>query len=202
MKSEQFVLESLKESVKSINTVLEAKEVMETLGKAIDWIAESYLLNGKLLVAGNGGSASDAQHISAEMVGKLTKDRTSLPAIALTSDSSLMTAVGNDYGYDDIFHRQVQGLGDAKDVFLGITTSGNSKNIIKALQACREKSMRSIVLTGPGGGEIKKSNLADLIICAPGPTTAMIQECHIMLYHILCFGVEKQLLEKGRIQWK
>ncbi|MES3038209.1 MAG: SIS domain-containing protein [Bdellovibrionota bacterium] len=201
MDSKNFVFESLKESVKSVTQSLETPELHESVGKAIDWIAESYMMNGKLLTAGNGGSAADAQHISAEMVGKLTKDRTSLPAIAFNVDTSLLTAVGNDYGYDEIFHRQVQGLGESKDIFLGITTSGNSRNIIRALEACREKSLRSIVLTGPTGGEIKSKGLADLVICAPGKATAMIQECHIMLYHIICFGVEKQLLEKGRIKF-
>ena len=148
-------------------------------------------------MAGNGGSAADAQHVAAEMVGKLDKDRTSLPAFAMTVDSSLLTAVGNDYGYDHIFARQVQGLMGSNDIFVGITTSGNSRNILNAMKVCREKKIKSILLTGKTGGEIAREKLADLVLIAPGEHTAAIQECHLVIEHALCFMTEKALIESG-----
>ncbi|MFN9067032.1 MAG: SIS domain-containing protein, partial [Bdellovibrionales bacterium] len=129
-------------------------------------------------------------------------DRTPLPAFAMTVDTSLLTAIGNDYGYNDIFSRQVEGLMGPQDVFWGITTSGNSPNLVEAYQMCRNKNVKSILLTGPSGGLIKKQELADVVIQAPGAHTARIQECHIAIYHCLCFLTEKSLVESGHIQYR
>ncbi len=151
--------------------------------------------SGKLLLAGNGGSAADAQHIAAELVGRYGFDRASLPAIALTTDTSNLTAIGNDYGYDAVFSRQLEGLGSKGDLFVGISTSGNSKNIIKAFEVAKEKGISTVALVGRDGGEMAK--LADLSIIVPSPSTPRIQESHILIGHIICDIVEKELFGGG-----
>jgi D-sedoheptulose 7-phosphate isomerase len=201
MDFKSYFQESFAISAQNLQRLSESKEVLEASMKAAQWIVESQLAGGTLFIGGNGGSAADAQHIAAELVGKLDKDRNPLPAMALTTDSSYLTAVGNDYGYDHVFERQVRGLMKPKDIFLAITTSGNSKNILLALEACRKKGVKSILLSGKSGGAAKERNLADLYIVAPGPHTANIQEAHIAIYHALCFAVEKALIEKGHIQY-
>lgn len=197
----KFVDDSFQKTAQVFQRLAESKELQAQIAQAAEWIVASYQKGGRLFLAGNGGSAADAQHVAAEMVGKLDKDRTSLPAFAMTVDSSLLTAVGNDYGYDHIFARQVQGLMEAKDIFVGITTSGNSRNIINALQVCRQKGIKSILLTGKTGGEIAKQGLADLVLIAPGDHTAAIQECHLVIEHALCFMTEKALIESGHIKY-
>jgi D-sedoheptulose 7-phosphate isomerase len=153
-------------------------------------------LGGRLYIAGNGGSAADAQHLAAEFVSKLSRDRAPLPAEALTVDSSILTAIGNDYGYDFVFSRQLAGKATSKDVFLGITTSGQSANILKALEECRLLKIPSIVFCGRDGGAAKE--LADYCILAPGIATSTIQELHILLAHTLCECVEGAMFSK---QW-
>jgi D-sedoheptulose 7-phosphate isomerase len=156
--------------------------------EAAAMVVEHYRKGGRLYIAGNGGSAADAQHIAAEFVGRLNRDRAPLPAEALTVDSSILTAIGNDYSYDEIFSRQVAGKMTANDVFLGITTSGNSKNIVRALEVCRERGLASIVFTGHEGGAAKA--LADHCIIAHGHATSTIQEIHLVLAHSLCEAVD------------
>ena len=138
----------------------------------------------KILFCGNGGSAADSQHLAAEIVGRFQKERPSLPALALTVDTSVLTAVANDYGYDTVFSRQVEGLGGAGDVLVGISTSGNSKNVIAAIEAARRKQMKVIGFTGMGGG--KMADLCDVCLAVPSKVTARTQEMHIMMGHILC----------------
>ncbi len=193
--------QSFQTSAENIQNLARSSQVLEAVATAADWIVQSQLKGGMLYVAGNGGSAADAQHIAAELVGKLDKDRTPIPAMALTTDTSYLTAVGNDYGYDFIFERQAMGLFKKDDIFLAITTSGSSKNILLALEACRKKGVKSILLTGKTGGKAKEQNLADLFIVAPGAHTAVIQEAHIAIYHALCFAIEKGLIEKGHIKY-
>ncbi len=147
----------------------------------------------KVILAGNGGSASDAQHIAAEFVGRFEKDRAGLPALALATNSSSITAIGNDYGYDAIFQRQVQALAVPGDVFFGFTTSGNSNNIIAAVQECRAKGIASIGMTGESGGSLLE--LCDYCFCVPSSNTARIQEAHITVGHILCSLVENALFD-------
>lgn len=138
----------------------------------------------KILFCGNGGSAADSQHLAAEIVGRFQKERPSLPALALTVDTSVLTAVANDYGYDTVFSRQVEGLGNDGDVLVGISTSGNSKNVIAAIEAARKKQMKVIGFTGMGGG--KMADLCDVCLAVPSKVTARTQEMHIMMGHILC----------------
>jgi D-sedoheptulose 7-phosphate isomerase len=152
--------------------------------------------NGKkILLAGNGGSAADAQHIAAELVGRYGFDRPSIPSIALTTDTSSLTAIGNDYGYDKVFSRQLEGLGSKGDLFIGISTSGNSENIINAFKSAKEKSIATLALVGRGGG--KMAQMADYSITVPSDSTPRIQESHILIGHILCDIIEKELFGNG-----
>lgn len=160
---------------------------------AVAALVAAYRRGGRVYIAGNGGSAADAQHIAAEFVSKLAQDRAPLPAEAITVDSSILTAIGNDYGYDEVFARQVAGKMRQEDMFLGITTSGNSSNIIRALEQCQAMGVKSIVFTGKDGGKVKV--LADYCIIASGEETATIQELHIVLGHTLCGCVESELFQ-------
>ena len=156
--------------------------------KAVEALVAAYRSGGRVYIAGNGGSAADAQHLAAEFVSKLARDRAPLAAEALTVDSSILTAIGNDYGYDEVFARQIEGKMRAGDVFLGITTSGNSKNIIRALEQCKVMGLTSIVLSGRDGGKV--APMADYCIIASGIATSTIQELHITIAHTLCECVE------------
>lgn len=148
------------------------------------------LENGhKILICGNGGSAADSQHIAAEFVGRFHKERISLPAIALTVDTSILTAVGNDYSYDLVFKRQVEGLGNKGDVLIGISTSGNSQNVIAALEEAKKKGLYTVAFTGMK--DSKCSELADVTLQVPSTVTARIQECHILAAHIICNYVDE-----------
>jgi D-sedoheptulose 7-phosphate isomerase len=162
-----------------------------TFERAVETVIARYRAGGRLYIAGNGGSAADAQHLAAEFVSKLARDRAPLAAEALTTDSSILTAIGNDYGFEQVFARQLAGKATEKDVFLGITTSGRSANILQALEQCRAMNIPSIVFTGRDGGAAKA--LADFCVCAPGEATSTIQELHIVLAHTLCECVEAAL---------
>lgn len=151
---------------------------------AAEVIIQSLKSGGKLLICGNGGSAADAQHIAAELVGRYETERRGLPAIALSTDTSILTAWANDYSYETVFSRQVESLGDAKDVLLSISTSGNSKNILAAAKAAKSKKMKVVSLTGKDGGQLK--GLSDININVTSSKTARIQECHMISYHIIC----------------
>ena len=201
MNYKSYIQESFKASAENMAALAQHDELINNLAQAADLVVESYKKGGKLFIAGNGGSAADAQHIAAELVAKLSQDRTSIPAFALTVDTSLLTAVGNDYGYDYVFSRQVQGLVKPGDVFLAITTSGNSPNILKALEVCKQVGGKSILLTGKDGGKAKAEKMADHFIVAPGKNTANIQEAHIAIYHTLCFMIEKGLVESGHVKY-
>ena len=161
---------------------------LDLFSRAVETVVGRYERGGRIYIAGNGGSAADAQHLAAEFVSKLAHDRASLPAEALTVDSSVLTAIGNDYGFDQIFSRQLAGKATEKDVFLGITTSGESSNILKALEQCRVMGVPSIVFSGRDGGIAKQG--ADYCIVVPGGITSTIQELHIVLAHTLCECVE------------
>lgn len=167
---------------------LENETEIALFARAVEVVVHAYRSGGRLYIAGNGGSAADAQHLAAEFVSKLAQDRAPLPAEALTTDSSILTAIGNDYGFDEIFSRQLAGKTRSGDVFLGITTSGQSPNILKALALCRSRGLPSIVFCGRDGGRAKA--LADFCIIAGGEATSTIQEMHIVLAHTLCESVE------------
>jgi len=171
-------------------------------------LAECLRRGNKVLVFGNGGSAADAQHMAAELVGRFSKDRAPLPAVALTTDSSALTAIGNDYGFDEIFARQVRALADRGDVVIAISTSGRSTNVVNAAKAARAKGASTIALTGGDGGELSAS--VDIGIMVPSTNTARIQEVHIAVVHILCEMIESSLfaaevdsmhIPKGVIPW-
>ena len=159
-------------------------------------LIDCYEAGNKLLVAGNGGSAADAQHMVAEFVSRFNFDRPGLPALALTTDTSILTAVGNDYGYEQLFRRQLEANGVAGDVFLGISTSGNSPNILAALAAAKEKGITSFGFTGQSGGKMRA--LCDHCLCVPSSDTPRIQEAHILVAHTLCAMVELALFEDPR----
>lgn len=165
--------------------------LMSVFSQAAEHVVSCYQKGGRLYIAGNGGSAADSQHLAAEFVSKLARDRNPLPAEALTTDSSILTAIGNDYGFEHIFSRQLTGKLRANDVFLGITTSGHSLNILRALQECKAKGIKTIVFTGHNGGQAK--GLADYCLIVPGEMTSSIQELHILLAHTLCESVESEL---------
>jgi D-sedoheptulose 7-phosphate isomerase len=147
--------------------------------------------NGKLLLAGNGGSAADAQHFAGELVSRFYFDRPALAAIALTTDTSILTAVGNDYGYEDVFARQIEALGQPGDVFIAISTSGNSANILKAIDVAKARGLIVIGFTGKSGGKMKP--LCDICLCAPSDSTPRIQECHLVIEHVLCACIEEAM---------
>ena len=154
------------------------------------------LKNGrKILLAGNGGSAGDAQHFAGEIVGRFTIERRSLPALSLCTDPSVMTCIGNDYGYADVFARQLDGLGNTGDAFLAISTSGNSQNLINALNVAREKGIRTVGLLGKNGGKMR--DLCDYPLVVPSSSTPRIQETHLLTVHILCEMIEKEIFAKG-----
>ncbi|MCX6542858.1 MAG: D-sedoheptulose 7-phosphate isomerase [Acidobacteria bacterium] len=154
-------------------------------------IVASLRSGGKILVCGNGGSASDAQHVAAELVGRFERERPALPAIALTTDTSILTAIGNDYGFDRVFARQVEAVGRAGDVLLGISTSGGSPNVLEAIGAAKSRGLTTVALTGRDGGVVGAA--ADIHINVPSPSTARVQEVHRTLLHAMCELVEREL---------
>lgn len=196
----KFLQQNFTDSANNLHQMANNNELIQKISYAAQMMIDTYLKGGAIFVAGNGGSAADAQHMVAELVSKLSQDRTPLKAFALTVDSSILTAVGNDYGYDFVFSRQVEGLMGPNDLFLGITTSGNSPNILKALEMCKQKGFKNVLLTGKDGGKAK--SIAEHTIIAPGNHTAQIQEAHIVIYHNLCWLIEKDLVEKGVINYR
>ncbi len=180
----------------SAHTKLNAVDAMAApIAAAIETMTNSLINGGKILACGNGGSAGDAQHFAAELIGRFEAERQELAAIALTTDSSILTAVANDYSFNQIFSKQVRGLGHAGDVLLAISTSGNSGNVIEAIKAAHEADMRVIALTGKGGGQIGEMLLDDDIhLCVPADRTARIQETHLLIIHCLCDGIDALLL--------
>ena len=172
-----------------------AEVLAKPIADAVSALVGSITAGGKVLACGNGGSAADAQHFAAEFVGRFERERPGLAAIALTTDSSILTAIGNDYDFNSIFSKQVQALGAPGDVLLAISTSGNSNNVIAAIEAARAKEMVVIALTGHKGGKIREMlTETDVLICVPHERTARIQEVHLLTVHCLCDAVDLQLL--------
>jgi D-sedoheptulose 7-phosphate isomerase len=168
---------------------------VDGVAAVIDLLDEAFRSGHKLLVFGNGGSAADAQHLVAELVGRYATDRRALPAIALTTNQAVLTAWSNDYSFEDVFARQVEALGSAGDVALGISTSGRSPNVVKAMRRARELGLRTVGLTGERDGPI--GDVADLLLAVPLRETARIQEVHLVTYHAICAALEKRVVGRS-----
>lgn len=184
-----LVQKQLSQSISTMQATLADLHIADTIVTIAELTANAMQAGRKLLVAGNGGSAADAQHLVAEFVVRLTANRPALRAIALTTDSSILTAAGNDFSFDCIFARQVEALGQPGDLFLGISTSGNSKNILQAVQQAKQMDISTIGFTGNGGGQMRA--LCDHNVIVPSNVTMNIQECHLALEHIFCMAVER-----------
>lgn len=180
----------------SIRLKQQAAELLaEPIAEAIELMFAALSNDHKILACGNGGSAADCQHFATELIGRFERERLPLPAIALTTDSSILTALGNDYSFEVIFAKQVQGLGRQGDVLLAISTSGNSANVIAAIRAAHERDMRVVAMTGKGGGRIAELlRPPDVHICVPHDRTTRIQEVHLLTLHCLCDGIDWNLL--------
>ena len=192
---QSFIDGQIEKSYKVKQQMLENKEMTALIKVVSEKAVEIYRHGNKTLIAGNGGSAADAQHIAGEFVSKFYFDRPGLASLALTTDTSIITAIGNDYGYEKIFSRQVQANGVKGDMFIGISTSGNSENILEALKECKDKGIVTVGLTGEKGGAMKE--LCDYCICVPSNETPRVQEAHILIGHIICAVVEEEIFGKG-----
>ncbi len=186
---QDILRQSLENSIKAKEDFVSSQE--QNLLLLVDVLVASFQCGGKLLLFGNGGSAADAQHLAAEFVNRFLIDRKPLPALALTTDSSILTSIGNDFSYDDIFSKQIHALGKKEDVALGISTSGNSPNVVNAIQAAREIGMHTAVLTGGNGGKLASE--AELVLNVPSDKTPHIQETHIWIEHMLCWLVDERM---------
>ena len=191
----KYIENQVQESYKVTQEIYKSKKLMTLIQSVALGMISVYKGGNKVLLAGNGGSASDAQHIAGELVSKFYFDRPGLAAISLVTDTSVLTAIGNDLGYENIFSRQIAANGVRGDMFIGISTSGNSENIIKAFKECRKNNIITVGLSGNDGGKMKE--LCDYCICVPSIETPRIQENHIMIGHIICAVVEEELFGKG-----
>ena len=192
----KMILEQVDELTQVNQKMFSDKLLISKLAEVSSICINTFKKDGKLLIAGNGGSAAEAQHFAGELVSRFHFDRPALSAIALTTDSSILTAIGNDYGYEDVFARQIQAHGRSGDVFIAISTSGNSANILKAIQTAKAIGLVVIGLTGRSGGKMK--DMCDVCLCAPSDSTPRIQECHLFFEHTLCACIEESLFGELR----
>ncbi|MBR9792377.1 MAG: D-sedoheptulose 7-phosphate isomerase [Gammaproteobacteria bacterium] len=183
------IQDEIKASIAVKEATLKDEHLLSQLSELIDACLSSLQQGGKIIFCGNGGSFADAQHLSAEFTSRFLFDRAPLPSLALGTNNSAISAIGNDYGYEFVFSRELQSIATEKDVFVGISTSGNSPNVIAAVEVAKQMNVTTYVLTGQSGGKLKA--LCNCL-CIPSPDTARIQECHILLGHILCGQVEKR----------
>jgi len=181
------IIEELTESILVKQAII--RTMVREIGDAAELIITSYRMGGKVILFGNGGSAADAQHIAAELIGRFMLSRKALPAIALTVNTSILTAIANDMGFDKVFTRQIEALATERDVIIGISTSGKSTNIVKAIELAKSKGAKTIALIGSNSSKI----VADLVLAVPSSSTPRIQEAHITIGHIICGLVEKEL---------
>ncbi|MEI7690677.1 MAG: D-sedoheptulose 7-phosphate isomerase [bacterium] len=191
MENIQRIVNELNDSVETKKSIIDNPEIVKTISKIIDATIATFRNNGKIIFMGNGGSAADSQHLAAEFVSKFQMERKALPSISLTVNTSILTAIGNDYGYDYVFSRQVEALTKPEDLVIGISTSGNSKNVCLALEKAKTIGAKTVGLTGQKGGDIK--NISDIALCVPSDSTPRIQEAHITIGHIICSLVESRL---------
>ena len=190
-----YIKDQVKKSYETKQDIYNNEELLNKIEDVARKCVALYKTDKKTILAGNGGSAADAQHIAAELVGRYGFDRPSIPSLALTTDTSNLTAIGNDYGYDQVFSRQLEGMGQDGDIFIGISTSGNSVNIIKAFESAKKKNILTVALTGRDGGEMAK--IADIALVVPSDSTPRIQESHILIGHIICDIIEKETFGDG-----
>lgn len=188
----ELIEKRFRQQIDNLTSLLNSQYIDE-LNEAADCVVKALKNGNKILIAGNGGSAADAQHFAAELVGRFLKERRGLPAIALTTDTSILTCVGNDYAFNQIFSRQVDALAKEGDVFIGISTSGNSDNVIEAVKLAEEKKVTTIGFLGKDGGKLK--DICDKSLIVPCDTTARVQEAHELSYHIICEIVDEKLAE-------
>lgn len=191
MSNNQYIRSEIETSIAVKQSLLADEQLLSAIERAVDVVTEAYRRGNKTLLAGNGGSAADAQHLAGEFVSRFYFDRPGIPSIALTTDTSILTAISNDYGFERLFARQIQAQGCAGDVFIGISTSGNSPNIVEAFKECKRRGIFSIGLTG--SNPCTMDTLCDICIKVPSACTPRIQESHIMVGHIICSIVEREL---------
>ncbi len=191
----EFMNDQIIDSIQVKQNIINDKKLMELIEQVSLQAIEVYKKGNKIILGGNGGSAADAQHIAGELVSRFYFDRPGLPALALTTDTSILTAIGNDYGYERLFSRQIQANGNQGDMFIGISTSGNSPNILKALEECKAQNIMTVGLTGGQGGLMEE--LCDYCIKVPSNETPRVQESHILIGHIICSIVEEAIFGQG-----
>ncbi|MGD9718298.1 MAG: D-sedoheptulose 7-phosphate isomerase [Sulfurimonadaceae bacterium] len=191
----EYIKDQIKKSYETKQAIYQNEALLDAIAAVARECVALYKTDKKTILAGNGGSAADAQHIAAELVGRYGFDRPSIPSLALTTDTSNLTAIGNDYGYDQVFSRQLEGMGQRGDIFIGISTSGNSTNIVKAFESAKKKGIKTVALVGRDGGLMAK--MADMAIIVPSDSTPRIQESHILIGHILCDIIEKEIFADG-----
>jgi len=190
----EYIKDEIQKSIDIKTKFLNDTPNIEALERVARASIQAYKEGRKILVAGNGGSAADAQHIAGELVSKFYFDRPALSAIALTTDTSILTAIGNDYGYEKLFSRQIEANAQKGDIFIAISTSGNSQNILEALKVAKERGIQTVGLTGESGGKMRE--MCDECLCAPSPETPRIQEVHIVIGHLLCAIIEKEIFKE------
>lgn len=192
-----LVAERVGQSIEVYQAILKDEHLMEVMQETARACVRALESGGKLIFFGNGGSAADAQHLAAELTGRYLRERRALAAIALTTNTSCLTAIANDYSYDEVFSRQIEALAHRSDIAIGISTSGNSRNIIQALRESKKKGLTTVGLSGSGGGELLQ--VADYCLCIPSDHTPRIQEAHILLGHILCEIIEENFADERNI---
>ena len=190
---ENEIVDVLRENINTIEKSLVLKKEIRDIAETM---INTYKNGGKIIFFGNGGSASDAQHLAGELVGKFLMNRAPLQAIALTTNTSILTSIGNDMSFDEVFSRQVEATTNSQDLVVGISTSGNSRNVINGILAAKKKGAKTVGLTGEKGGQL--ANIADLVIKVPSNSTPHIQEAHITIGHILCYLVERSLFSNKK----
>ncbi len=193
--AQSLAVARIRDCTSLMQSLLQSSEYLTTVAHVADAMTKCLRSGNKILFFGNGGSAADSQHLAAELNGRFLKERNSLSGWALTTNSSVLTAIGNDYSFDEVFSRQIEGIGRPNDVAFAITTSGNSPNVLRAVEVARERRLVTVGLTGKTGGKLAKA--VDRCICIPSNQTPRIQEAHILTGHILCELVEESVLEKN-----
>ena len=190
------IVKRIEENIGVKKSILNDAHLIDTIERAATVVVNAIKNGNKVIFCGNGGSAADSQHLAAELIGKFYFNRRSLPAISLTVNTSIITAIGNDFGFEKVFSRQLEGVGKAGDVLIGLSTSGNSENVVEAFRLAKELGISTVAFTGESGGILR--NLADILINVPSNDTPRIQEAHIMVGHIICELVEKEFVVNGR----